>query len=80
MESPIYAVKDKLVGYGQPYTKYNEEVAKRDFTNAIMQQPIKNDLELYCIGSYESDTAKITLLPEPLLVLKGESLDGERNI
>lgn len=80
METPIFAVKDKLVGYGQPYTKYNEEVAKRDFTNAMMQQPIKNDLELYVIGSYESETAKITLLPEPHLVLKGESIDGNENI
>lgn len=80
MESPIFTVKDKLVGYGQPYTKYNEEVAKRDFANAMVNQPIKNDLELYCIGSYENDTAKITLLPEPHLVLKGESIDDSKTI
>lgn len=77
MLTPIYAVKDKLVGFGQPYTKYNEEVAKRDFKNAMINQPIKNDLELYVLGTYEDTTAEISLLQQPELIMKGDSIDGD---
>lgn len=77
MQTPIYTIKDKLVGYGQPYTKYNEDVAKRDFKNAMANQPIKDDLELYVIGSYDDTTAEIKMLPQPELIMKGDSIDGE---
>lgn len=77
MLTPIYAVKDKLVGFGQPYTKYNEDVAKRDFKNAMANQPIREDLELYKLGTYNDNTAEITRLPQPELIMKGDSIDGD---
>lgn len=74
MITPIFAIKDKLVGYGQPFTAYSEEVAKRDFANAMKNNPCASDMELYYLGEYDSYYGKIKEQLENQLIMKGESV------
>lgn len=75
MKTPIFAIKDKLVGYGQPFTAYSEEVAKRDFINAMKNNPCAEDMELYYIGEYDSEDAYIETVEENKLIMKGDSIN-----
>lgn len=75
MITPIFAIRDKLVGFGQPFTAYSKEVAKRDFGNAMKNNPCAEDMELYYLGEYDSETANIKDFRQPKLIMKGDSIN-----
>lgn len=66
----LYAVEDVCAGYGDPVTVVKEELAKREFLNRCKKSMNPEDLRLYRLGSYETETGEI--FPEkPELILKG---------
>lgn len=81
MKLKIFSVKDNLVGYGQLFTDVNVDVAKRSFTNSLLHYQTDNDfgispadLNLYCFGTFDSDTGVIHLYNTPALLLDGANV------
>jgi len=58
MKTGIYAVKDTKIGFEQPFSMQNDEVAIRAYLKAEI--PYKEDTELYKIGEYDNQTGNIT--------------------
>lgn len=62
MLQPIYAIRDMLVEFHAPMVGVNDEQMKRDFrvfcTNKAEIE--KKDLQLYKIGTFDTETGKIT--------------------
>lgn len=69
----LYAIKDRLNGYGMISIDANDETAIRNFAYA-MQSGISSfaasDYELYKIGTYNINSAEVTSCP-PVFVLDG---------
>jgi len=64
MKSPIFTVKDNLVGFNSPYIRMNERVAIREFRTMIDDLDDKGDhsvfdLGLYCVGTFDLETGVI---------------------
>lgn len=59
----IYAVRDVNVGFNQPFCDVNDEAAKRGFSYAVNNSDLMGfrpgDFDLYCLGSYSTDTGMI---------------------
>lgn len=67
MKYEIYAIYDRVSGaYGAPQLMVNEGTARRWF-NYTMQNSgmIAADCALYRLGSYDTDTGFIVVLPMP---------------
>lgn len=74
MVYPIVAMKDAKIGFGAPMTKYNIEVALRDFRGTVKASPFGEDLSLYKIGEFDEKTGLITpVTQEPELLERGEN-------
>lgn len=61
MKFLIYCIYDRVAGlYAEPFIIQKEELAVRKF-NYIMSTAsmVANDCELYCLGTYDSETGKI---------------------
>ena len=65
----LYAVKDTLVGFSQPFPMSNDQVAIRSFTNAA-QSLEKNSVntdsqhkQLWYIGTFDDVTASLEASP-----------------
>ena len=64
----LYAVQDTMVGFGAPYLKVNEEVAKRDYQNFLKVEPARADMRLFKIGTYDDSTGTILpIIPECIM-------------
>ena len=82
MKYPVYSVRDVQVGFNQPMTDLNDNVAKRNFSfavnnpdNGVMNfQP--KDYDLYRVGEFDTESG--LLIPEsvPVLVVNGASVYG----
>lgn len=59
MKYNIYAIKDKLVGFGVPHININIEVEMRDFKNAMSQDMNAADKELHIVGEWDTETGLI---------------------
>lgn len=65
MDLKIYAVKDTVAGaYMNPFYLNNDEVAKRSFKQACMDEnsqyhKIAKDLQLYRLGTFNDETGEI---------------------
>ena len=64
MKSPIFSVKDNMVGFNSPYIRVNERVAIREFRSMVDDLDDKGDqsvfdLGLYCVGTFDLDTGVI---------------------
>lgn len=78
----IYVVKDtKAQTYGMPFFQRNHvtatraianEVRRADPTNTIYTNP--EDFELYAIGTFDTDTGRVTGLEQPQLIATALSL------
>lgn len=59
MITKLYTIRDrKSCMYGSPFGSYNNDTAIRDFQgfcNQVQNQYLADDLELYYIGSFDSD-------------------------
>lgn len=71
MKHTIYAMRDKLVGYGRPHLGVNDEVECRDFKAAMENDYAAGDKELYKIGTFDDETGEITPI-EHVKLLEGK--------
>lgn len=57
----VLCARDKLVGFGAPMLEANLEVARRSFASAMAHQDpaIVGDIDLYCIGDFDSDSGHL---------------------
>lgn len=65
MKIEIYAMKDTLVGYMQPFYQANKHVAMRNFKITVNHpesnlKDIAHNIELYKIGTFDDQTGEIT--------------------
>lgn len=67
----LYAVEDVCAGFGDPVTCVKEELAKREFINRCKKSMNPEDMRLYRLGSFETETGEI-FAEKPELILKGE--------
>lgn len=59
MKYTLYAVQDTMIGFGTPFIKINEEVAKRDYKNFLQAEPNRKDMRLFKLGEYDDETGII---------------------
>ena len=79
MKSPIFAVKDNLVGFNSPYIRMNERVAIREFRTMIDDLDGKGDhsvfdLGLYCVGTFDLETGVIESHDPQVVLLASQCL------
>lgn len=82
MKHNIYCMKDNLIGYGAPFCDTNDDVAKRNFMVALMnmQAPLRNDLDLYKLGTFDSDDCTFDVDMAKLLLHGASVVDKERSV
>lgn len=81
----IMCVRDRALGsFGQPYFQANTEIAKRNYRIAINDRnnqalyPIRDDLELWCLGEYNDNDGSIITNGYPAIVYnRGEGVVRE---
>lgn len=64
MKSPIFSVRDSMIGFNSPYIRVNERVAIREFRSMVDELDNKGDqavfdLGLYCVGTFDVETGVI---------------------
>lgn len=75
----VYSMRDKHTGFLSPTFEVNDQVAIRAFSYALLNTPgsvlgfAPTDFDLYCLGSFDTDTGFISSLPVPSLVITGDS-------
>lgn len=77
----IFSMKDVKVGFANPFYQNNLDMAKRSFRVAVSDKrgelyKIKDDLELWEIGSFDEETGKITG-KEPEYIMGGKDVSLE---
>lgn len=81
MNLAVTCLRDKLSGFGNPSFSLTLPVAERNFIQLCESQhgdgdrlPFvpAEDLELYNLGSFDSETGLFDLLDRPVLLLRGE--------
>lgn len=81
----IYAMRDELTGFLTPTFEQNDKVAMRNFEYALTRKDTllfasAKDFDLFKIGTFDSDNAKITEINPPTLLLQGVSINrGNEN-
>lgn len=65
----LYSVQDTMIGFGTPFIKVNEEVAKRDYKNFLKAEPNSKDMRLFRIGTFNDETGIIE--PEAPVIIEG---------
>lgn len=79
MKSPIFSVKDNMVGFNSPYIRVNERVAIREFRSMVDDLDDKGDqsvfdLGLYCVGTFDLDTGVIESHDPQVVLLASQCL------
>lgn len=64
MKFPVYAIRDKLLGFGMPILRDNDAVASRAFEYDVTRSDSPysahpEDYTLFYIGEYDTDSAHI---------------------
>lgn len=72
MNKPLVAVEDRMTEFMQPRAVKNVEAAERDFKALCEDSPIANDMILWKLGEYNTETGEITPC-KPEILMKGES-------
>lgn len=81
----MVCVRDIALGsFGQPYFQANLEIAKRNYRIAINDRnnqalyPIREDLELWCLGDYDDNSGRIDTKGYPAIIInRGEAVIRE---
>lgn len=75
MDMQIYSVRDVNVGFNQPFCEKNDDVAIRGFSYAVNNSDIMGfqpkDFDLYCVGSFDTESGLITGVFPPVLTIHG---------
>lgn len=73
----VYAMRDVYTGFMAPTVEQVDAVAIRNFGHALyMQRTLQlsaKDYDLYCLGSYDTDSGVITSVVPPRHVIDGVS-------
>ena len=77
MINSVCVAFDEVAGtYSAPMTFANDEAGKRYIQiQAKKGDPIIEDVKLYKIGEYDSETGKMSLLNEPVLLIRGDQCE-----
>lgn len=72
----IYSMRDKHTGFISPTFDLNDQTAARNFSMALTKSDgvlgfAPSDFDLYCLGSWDTDSGVITPYPLPRLVKTG---------
>lgn len=75
----LYAVRDLKGAFGFPTTAQNDAIAMRSFESQIEQAhnelfTHRNDFQLYRIGTYDMEHAKIVPEDLPVLICEGKDV------
>lgn len=70
----IYCYYDRVAGqYGEPFLALKDELAFRKFNYTMQNAPmVAQDMELYALGTFDSETGEIKLIDKPMFLLKFE--------
>ena len=79
MKSPIFTVKDNLIGFNPLYIRPNERAAIREFRTLIDSLDAKDDysaydLGLYCVGTFDLETGVIESHDPQVVLLASQCL------
>lgn len=79
MKSPIFAIKDNLVGFNPPYVQQNERVAIREFRTMVCKLDERGeqsvfDLGLYHVGMFDSDSGVVESCDPQVVLLSTQIL------
>lgn len=82
VKRPILCVKDRALDtFGNPFVQQTTAQAVRGFTDEVNSDPSRSavaqhpdDYDLYIIGHYHDETAEITNITPPELVVRGKDL------
>lgn len=73
----LYSIKDSGAGiYMSPFTSVNDSTAMRNYKKTALSVEFTEDLDLYKIGTFNTDTAEVVKLDSPELVCSGSALIG----
>lgn len=82
MKQGLYAIKDSIVGFGQPFVAPNKFAAIRGFNDTINDRggylnKHPENFDLYQIGTFEDDsgivTSNVEFIEKGLNLLKNET-------
>lgn len=83
MKYPVYSYRDIKTGFMPPQCDQSDQTAIRGFSYAInskdgLMNYAPSDFELYRIGSFDTETGKITE-EIPTLIVTGVNVYGEKD-
>lgn len=72
----IYSMRDKHTGFISPTFDLNDQTASRNFSMALTKSDgilgfAPSDFDLYCLGSWDTDSGVISPSALPRLVMTG---------
>lgn len=77
----VYAVRDVKMGFAQPLLDNNDETAIRNFSSQCKSAQMNptlfyapEDFSLYKIGEYDTDTAKLSAITPPTLLIEAVNI------
>lgn len=76
----VYAIRDSVSGeYLAPMLDQTDDLARRNYRHTVMidhglLSTHTTDYDLYCIGTYDSETGRLTPA-EPVLTMRGADID-----
>lgn len=73
----LYSVRDRLTGFGPLFSADNNDVAIRVFVMSFKNQQLSvplEDLDLYLIGTYDTELGTLDSAASPVFVARGASL------
>lgn len=79
MKYRVFSVEDTLVGHNAPFIMVSQEVAKREFTNMVKDNPNKDYLKLWEIGTFHEETGLIEgyKFDEQEMLMRGIDVGGD---
>lgn len=81
MITKLYTIRDRKSGiYGTPFGSYNHDTAIRDFRGFCQQASnvyLADDLELYYLGTFDSDSGALTGVDKPEFLLNSVRGDND---
>lgn len=64
MEMKLYSVYDKVMKeFAPPFVAKNDDVAVRNYINGAKRIPNINDLQLFCLGVWNSEDLECPYVP-----------------
>lgn len=80
----VYAIRDAKVGFLSPTVEINDDIAQRNFENAILNADHSlffthpDDFSFYRLGSFNSDSGAIEVSGLPVFVCSASAVYGLR--